>query len=428
MAGVLTPVGYRPRVVDQEVSETLQASPAVLLDGPRASGKTWTGKRFAQSEALLDTMPGVGLAASVDPTRLLDGAVPRLLDEWQQAPGIWNPMRRACDDRVQMGQFILTGSASPPDDITRHSGAGRVARVRMRPMSLFESGESDGSVSLAQMLNGEPCRPENAGWSVADMANMVNLVCRGGWPRIVSATPVAAQRYLRNYLDDISRVDIAAVDDIKRDPVGVRRVLASLGRSIGTKASYATIAHDASGDREMPVHPRTVKSYMQALERLFVTEDLPAWQPHLRSRVALRTTPTRHFVCPSLAVAALRTSGARLRADLEFFGSLFESLVLRDLRVYSQLDGCQLSHYRDEYGLEIDVILVRADGEWAAFEVKLGSDDGVAEAVESLRSLRERVDTAKMGAPIKLGVVTATGVGVELPDGITVVPITALGP
>lgn len=425
MADTLVPVGYRPRVVDREVSETLQASPAVLLDGPRASGKTWTGKRFALSEALLDTMPGARLAASVDPSGLLDGAVPRLLDEWQQVPDIWNPMRRACDDRAQLGQFILTGSASPPDEITRHSGAGRVARVRMRPMSLFESGESDGSVSLASMLDGEPCRPERPGRGIPDI---VDLVCRGGWPRIVATAPAAAQRYLRNYLDDISRTDIASVDNVRRDPVGVRRVLASLGRNVATKASYATIATDASGDREVPVHPRTVKGYLQALERLFVVEDLPAWQPHLRSRIALRTTPTRHFVCPSLAVAALRTNSVRLRADLEFFGLLFESLVVRDLRVYSQLEGCQLSHYRDEYGLEVDVILERADGEWAAFEVKLGSDDGVAEAVESLRHLRDRVDTAKMGSPVKLAVITATGIGVELPDGIAVIPITALGP
>ncbi|MDE0319814.1 MAG: DUF4143 domain-containing protein [Acidimicrobiaceae bacterium] len=425
MADTLVPAGYRPRVVDREVSETLQASPAVLLDGPRASGKTWTGKRFARSEALLDTLPGARLAASVDPAGLLDGAVPRLLDEWQQVPGIWNPMRRACDDRAQMGQFILTGSANPPDEITRHSGAGRVARVRTRPMSLFESGESDGSVSLTAMLDGAPCRPNRPGVPIADM---VDLVSRGGWPRIASATPAAAQRYLRNYLDDISRADIASVDDVKRDPVGVRRVLASLGRNVSTKASYATIANDASGDREVPVHPRTVKSYMQALERLFVVEDLPAWQPHLRSRIALRTTPTRHLVCPSLAVAALRTNSARLRADLEFFGLLFESLVVRDLRIYSQLEGCQLSHYRDEYGLEVDVILERADGEWAAFEIKLGSDDGVAEAVESLRSLRDRIDTARMGNPVKLAVITATGVGAELPDGIAVIPITALGP
>ena len=421
----LTPAGYQPRVVDREVAEALQASPAVLLDGPRASGKTWTGKRFAQSEALFDTMPGVRLAASIDPASLLDGPVPRLLDEWQQVPDIWNPMRRACDDRAEMGQFLLTGSANPPDEITRHSGAGRVVRVRMRPMSLLESGESDGSVSLSKLMDGESCRPQSPGVQTPEM---IDLVCRGGWPRIASGTPVSAQRYLRDYLDDISRTDIAQVDDVRRDPVGVRRLLASLGRNTGTKASYTTLAKDASGDREVPMHSRTVKGYVQALERLFVVEDLPAWQPHLRSRIALRTTPVRHFVCPSLAVAALRTNSARLRADLRFFGFLFESLVVRDLRIYSQLEGCQLSHYRDEYGLEVDVILERADGEWAAFEVKLGSDEGVMEGIESLRQLRDRVNTKRMGAPVKLAVITATGIGVELPDGIAVIPITTLGP
>lgn len=292
-------------------------------------------------------------------------------------------------------------------------------------MSLFESGESDGSVSLNKLMNGESNQPQNPGIQIPEM---IELVCRGGWPRIISGTPAFAQRRLRAYLDDISRTDIARVDDIKRDPVGIRRLLTSLGRNTGTKASYKTLAEDASGNREVPWHPRTIKEYLQALERLFVVEDLPAWQPHLRSRIALRTTPTRHFVCPSLAVAALRTNSTRLRADLNFFGFLFESLVVRDLRVYSQLEACQLSHYRDEYGLEVDVILERADGEWVAFEVKLGGDEGVMEGIESLRQLRDRVDTKRMGDPIKLAVITATGIGVELPDGIAVIPITTLSP
>ncbi|MYG93942.1 MAG: ATP-binding protein [Acidimicrobiia bacterium] len=425
MTGTLTPSGYRPRVVDREVAEALYSSPAVLLDGPRASGKTWTGKHFAQSEALFDTILGIRLAASIDAASLLDGPVPRLLDEWQQMPEIWNPMRRACDDRAEMGQFLLTGSANPPDDITRHSGIGRVARVRIRPMSLLESGESNGSVSLSKLMDGEPSRPQTPG---VQIPTMIDLICRGGWPRIVTGTAAFAQKSLRDYLNDICRTDITQVDDVKRDPIGVRRLLASLGRNAGTKVSFTTLAKDASGDRNVPMHPRTVKKYLQSLERLFVIEDLPAWKPHLRSRIALRTTPARHFVCPSLAVAALRTNSVRLRSDLDFFGFLFESLVVRDLRIYSQLEGCHLSHYLDEYGLEVDVILERADGEWAAFEIKLGSDKGVMEGIESLRLLKNRINTNLMGEPIKLAVITATGVGGELPDGIAIIPITTLGP
>ena len=257
---------------------------------------------------------------------------------------------------------------------------------------------------------------------------MVETVCRGGWPRVFTASSPAAQRHLRSYLDDISRTDIGMVDEVERDPVGVRRLLASLGRNVGTKATYTTLAADAAGDRAAPLHPRTVKEYLQALERLFVVEDLPAWRPHLRSRHALRTTPTRHFVCPSLAVAALRTNGVRVRADLSFFGLLFESLVVRDLRVYSQFDDCQLSHYRDQTGLEVDVIVERADGEWAAFEVKLGSEAGVQEGIDALRLFRSRVDLKRMGEPRKLAVITADGLSFELPDGIAVVPIIALGP
>ena len=425
MSELLTPASYRSRVVDREMAETLGASPAVLLEGSRACGKTWTAKRFARSEVLLDTMPNARLAASVDPGLLLDGPTPRLLDEWQQIPDIWNPMRRACDGRAAMGQFILTGSANPPDDITRHSGAGRVARVRMRPMSLYESGESDGSVSLGDLLDGESSAAAGSSFMIPQM---IEIVCRGGWPRVVTQTSTAAQRYLRNYLNDISRTDIGQVDEVERDPVGVRRLLNSLGRNIGTKASYSTLAADAAGDRSTPMHPRTVKAYLQALERLFVVEDLPAWRPHLRSRHELRTTPTRHFVCPSLAVAALRTNSSRVRADPQFFGLLFESLVVRDLRVYSQIDGCELSHYRDQSGLEVDVVIERGDGEWAGFEIKLGSEAGVTEAIDALRLFRSRVDTKRMGEPRKLAVITAGGLSFELPDGIAVIPITALGP
>ena len=333
-------------------------------------------------------------------------------------------MRRACDDRGRKGQFILTGSADPPDDATRHSGAGRVVRVRMRPMSLFESGESSGSVSLRGLLASEPASGPAPPLGLADIAD---LACRGGWPGLLGDEPAAAQLQLRGYLDEISRTDISRVDGVSRDPAGVRRLLASVGRNVGTQATFKTLGADIGGAQTL--HPQTVKSYLDALARLFVTEELPAWRPHLRSRAELRRAPKRYFADPSLAVAALRANPDRLMGELSYFGLLFESLALRDLAVYARANDWELSHYRDSSGLEVDVILTSLDyRRWAAVEVKLGGAEPVEQAVESLRRLRDRIDTAQMGDPSKLIVITAGGPAFEYPDGTAVVPITALGP
>ena len=424
MADLLTPSGYMPRIADREVERALGASPAVVIEGPRACGKTWTGRRHSRSEVPFDAAFENRLAAQIAPRELLDGPVPRLLDEWQLAPGVWDAMRRACDDRGRKGQFILTGSADPPDDATRHSGAGRVVRVRMRPMSLFESGESSGSVSLRGLLASEPASGPAPPLGLADIAD---LACRGGWPGLLGDEPAAAQLQLRGYLDEISRTDISWVDGIARDPAGVRRLLASVGRNVGTEATFKTLGADIGGAQTL--HPQTVKSYLDALARLFVTEELPAWRPHLRSRAELRRAPKRYFADPSLAVAALRANPDRLMGELSYFGLLFESLVLRDLDVYARANDWELSHYRDSSGLEVDVILTSLDyRQWAAVEVKLGGAEPVEQAVESLRRLRDRIDTAQMGDPSKLIVVTAGGPAFEYPDGTAVVPITALGP
>ena len=424
MADLLTPSGYMPRIADREVERALGASPAVVIEGPRACGKTWTGRRHSRSEVPFDAVFENRLAAQIAPRELLDGPVPRLLDEWQLAPGVWDAMRRACDDRGRKGQFILTGSADPPDDATRHSGAGRVVRVRMRPMSLFESGESSGSVSLRGLLASEPASGPAPPLKLSDIAD---LACRGGWPGLLGDEPAAAQLQLRGYLDEISRTDISRVDGIARDPAGVRRLLASVGRNVGTEATFKTLGADIGGAQTL--HPQTVKSYLDALARLFVTEELPAWRPHLRSRAELRRAPKRYFADPSLAVAALRANPDRLMGELSYFGLLFESLVLRDLAVYARASDWELSHYRDSSGLEVDVILTSLDyRQWAAVEVKLGGAEPVEQAVGSLRRLRDRIDTARMGDPSKLIVVTAGGPAFEYPDGTAVVPITALGP
>lgn len=425
MADRLTPAGYRSRVVDAEVDGALRASPAVVIEGPRACGKTWTGRRHARSEVPFDAVFENRLAAQISPRELLEGPVPRLLDEWQLAPDVWDAMRRACDDRGGKGQFILTGSANPPDDATRHTGTGRVIRVRMRPMSLFESGESSGNVSLRSLLASEPCSAPAPGLTLPDI---IGLTCRGGWPGLLSDSPGVAQRQLRSYLDETSRTDISRVDGVARDPAGVRRLLASLGRNTSTDVTLKTLGGDAGGNGQT-LHPQTVRSYLAALSRLFVVDELPGWRPHLRSRAELRRTPKRYFTDPSLAVAALRTNQEQLMGELSFFGLLFESLVLRDLRIYAQANDWELSHYHDSSGLEVDLILTSMDDrKWAAAEVKLGGDRLIEEGVKSLRSLRDRVDINQMGDPAKLMVITAGGYAFEYPDGIAVVPITTLGP
>ena len=420
----LTPDGYQPRVVDAEMQAALAASPAVLVEGPRACGKTWTGKRFARSEVLLDATASALLASNMDPSVLLEGETPRLLDEWQLAPEVWNPMRRACDERAGPGQFILTGSADPPDDITRHSGAGRVLRVMMRPMSLLESGQSDGSISLASLFEAGKCAAPDHGLMLNDI---IEATCRGGWPRLLRTNVATALRATRGYLNEISRTDISRVDGVARNPAGVRKLLASLGRNVATEASFATLAKDTA-DEEGMVDRRTVASYVAALERLFVVEDLRAWKPHLTSRAQLRKAPKRHFVDPSLAVAALDSTPDAVMQNRKYAGLLFESLVVRDLRIYGQAHNLDLSHYRDSDGLEVDVIIKHPDGRWIAAEVKLGSEAGIQEGIQALHRLQARVDPERSGTPSRLVIITATGYAYEHPDGISIIPITALAP
>ena len=422
MAQNLTPDGYQPRVVDAEMEAALAASPAVLVEGPRACGKTWTGKRFARSEVLLDATASTLLASNLDPAVLLEGETPRLLDEWQLAPEIWNPMRRACDQRAMSGQFILTGSADPPDDITRHSGAGRVLRVMMRPMSLLESGHSDGSISLAGLFQPERCAARDRGLKLNEV---IEAACRGGWPRLLDADVPSALRATRSYLNEISRTDISRVDGVARNPAGVRKLLASLGRNIATEASFATLAKDTA-DEDGMVDRRTVASYIAALERLFVVEDLRAWKPHITSRAQLRKAPKRHFIDPSLAVAALDSTLETVMQHRQYAGLLFESLVVRDLRIYGQANNLDLSHYRDSDGLEVDVIITHPDGRWIAAEVKLGSEKGIKEGIHALHGLQNKVDPNRSGTPSRLIIITATGYAYEHPDGISIVPITAL--
>ncbi|MCY3952475.1 MAG: DUF4143 domain-containing protein [bacterium] len=405
------------------IAEALARMPAVVIEGPRGCGKTWAARNAARSEVLFDGDVNARTLAVVAPHLVLDGAEPRLLDEWQLAPEIWNQARRACDETNRRGRFILTGSAVPPDDHTRHSGAGRMARVRLRPMSLFETGESTGDVSLGALLGGERIaapRPD------AGVEDIVDAICRGGWPRHLGMPASTAQRALEDYLTEICRTDISAVDGVRRDPAGVRRLLTSLGRNVATTASFSTLAADAAGPRSL--NRTTATEYLRSLERLFVVEDVPQWPAHLRSRAAVRGAAKRHFVDPSLAAAAMGAGPSRLLRELDVVGFLFESLVVRDLRVYGQVNDAAVYHYRDDTKLEVDVILQTRDGTWLAAEVKLGGPDAVERAARSLQRLRDRVDTDRIGPPAKLAVIGATGYAYDRPDGITVLPITSLGP
>jgi hypothetical protein len=414
---------YRPRIVDSELRTHLASLGGVVIEGPRACGKTATALQVAASDVRLDVDSNARRAVELDPGLVLDGPTPRLIDEWQIEPAIWNHVRRAIDDRGEAGQFLLTGSAVPADDVTRHTGAGRIGRLRMRPMSLFESGQSSGAISLSGLLAGAHARSPSTDLGVPEIAERIAV---GGWPGLQQRDPDVALRATRAYVDEIRRLDIDRVDGGRRDPERVGRMLRSLARNTATHAPLSTIARDTEGEGG-PIRRETASDYLDALTRLMVVEDQPAWRPHLRSKTALRSGPKRHFIDPSLAVAALRATPADLLADLELLGFLFESLVVRDLRVYAQAADADVLQYRDSNDLEVDAIVRRPGGPWAAFEVKLGANR-VDEAAKTLLRFTERVDTDKVGKPATLGVIVATGYGYTREDGIAVIPIATLGP
>jgi hypothetical protein len=417
-------VVYSPRVVDAELIDVLASSGAVLIEGPKASGKTSTAAQLARTVVRLDVDASARAALAVDPSLLLAGDPPVLLDEWQVEPTLWNHVRRSVDDRSPAkGLYILTGSAVPQDDVARHSGAGRIATLRMRPMCLYEAGHSTGDVSLSGLMAGQAQSCPDPGLTVRDIIDRIVI---GGWPAEQSSDAKAAARAARDYLGQIREVDVSRVGNARRDPAKVGQLMASLARNVATEAPNAQLAADAGG-MEGPLDRGTINEYLTVLERLMIVEDQPAWGPHMRSRVPLRTSPKRHFVDPSLAVAAQNASAQRLLDDLNWTGFLFESLVVRDLRVLSQPMEGRVLHFRDSKGLEVDAVVHLADGRWGAFEVKLGAsrvDDGA----RSLLSFLRKVDTTRIGAPAVLGVITGTGFGYRRPDGVHVIPIGALGP
>jgi len=416
-------MNYLPRIADTELAELLKTAGAVLIEGPKACGKTMTAMRAAGSSVLLDIDDNARRMTGVDPAAVLEGSTPRLIDEWQLEPAIWNHVRRAIDRRSRPGQFILTGSAVPADDATRHTGAGRFVRLRMRPLSLYEAGHSSGEISLRRLLDGEE---QQAGRSELPIASVAELICAGGWPGNAGKSLDAALRMNRGYLDEIRRVDISEVSRKKRDPAKVERLLRSLARNVATPATMSNLAADVGGSGG-GLKTDTIAEYLDALERLMLVENQPAWSPHLRSRTTLRSAPVRHFVDPSLAAAALRATPSRLVADSRFLGLLFESMVIRDLRVYAQAADARVFHYREKEGLEVDAVVETADGRWAAFEIKLG-ERWVSEGSENLRKLARRMEKSDHEKPSALAVIVPNGYGHGSAADIGVVPIGALGP
>lgn len=416
---------YLGRIADKVLSTALEASGAVLIEGPKWCGKTRTAEEMAASTLYLqdpDHTENYLQAASVKPSLLLEGETPRLIDEWQMVPVLWDAVRFAVDRRRASGQFILTGSAVPKDNAVQHTGTGRISRMLMRPMSLFESLESNGAVSLGALFSGTA-----SGECISDLSveRLAFALARGGWPAsVVEPKSTIALRRVYDYVEAVINVDVQRVDEVDKSPARVRALMRSLARNVSTQANLATIRDDLAGD-ESAITEKTIASYLNVLRRIFVVEDLPAWSPAMRSKTPLRTSPTRHFVDPSIAAAVLRASPEKLLSDFNTFGLLFESLCVRDLRVYVQASDGEVFHYRDKSGLEADAIVHLKDGRWGAVEVKMGARE-IDDSARNLRKLKEKVDLDKMKEPSFLMVLTATELGYRRDDGVYVVPIGCL--
>lgn len=414
-----------PRIADARIRTALAASGAVVVEGPRAIGKTTIGLQFAVSGVRLDSDPAVRAAALVDPATALEGATPRLLDEWQLVPELWNAVRVAVDERQRPGQFILTGSVTPADDQTRHTGAGRMSRVRLRPLTLFEVGVSSGAMSLEALLAGTA--PQRASATGASYRDLLHQLVVGGWPGARAAGSArAAQAFYADFIEEIARTDVHATRGGNRTaPARLRRVLAALARSTATRVADTTLSADVGGAGN-PVDRGTIHADIDALTRVFVLDDVQAWAPALTARARLRGAPVRHFADPALAAALLRAGPDKLANDATLAGRLFESLVARDLRVYADALGAGIYSYRDNTNLEVDLIVERPGGPWAAFEVKLAVRECDA-AAATLHRLAAKVAVGSHDAPAALGVIVPTGPAYRRPDGVYVLALDTLG-
>ena len=416
---------YLPRIADAKLLLALQAMGAVLIEGPKWCGKTSTAEHIAKSVLYLqdpDTFEENMLKAKAKPSLLLEGETPRLLDEWQVAPVLWNAVRFAVDKRQETGQFILTGSVVPMRTDDMHSGTGRISRMKMRTMSLFESCESSGEISLEDIFDG---KKEMFGKSKISLEQVAFILTRGGWPAAVNeSNEVLALKKASDYYEAVVGEDISRVDNVEKKPDRVRSLMRSLSRNVSSEASTTTILNDLRANDES-LSQVTIDQYINALKMLYVIDDLPAWSPSLRSKTAIRTTAKRHFSDPSIATAALGATTKRLFNDFNTFGLLFEALCIRDLRIYADSLSGNVYHYRDAKGVEVDAIIQIQDGRWGAVEVKMGAGD-IETAAKNLINFKANIDTTRMQEPSFLMVLTATETAFQMENGVWIVPLGCL--
>lgn len=419
---------YKPRITDILIERKLRGKGALLIEGPKWCGKTTTAEQFSKSILYMSKPEDVSsnlMMADINPSKLLEGETPRLIDEWQIAPKLWDAVRFEVDHRENYGHFILTGSAVPPKtDEIFHTGTGRFAWIKMRPMSLFESGESTGEVSLKEMFN----QPQQlSATNKLNIDDLAFLICRGGWPEAVNMDKDVALDQAFDYYNAIVNTDISRVDDVKRDPERAKRLMKSYARNQGSQTAYTVIRDDIAAHDSELITDDTVYAYTNALRKIFVIEDMPAWNPNLRSKTAIRTSDTRYFIDSSIATASLGLGPEDLIKDLNTMGLFFETMCVRDLRVYAEIIDGEVYHYRDKSGLECDTVIHLRNGSFGLIEIKLGGDKLIEEGAENLKTFSNKIDTNKMKAPSFLMVLTGTGnFAYRREDGVYVVPIGCL--
>lgn len=416
-------IQYYNRFIDKSIERKLKSSGAVVVEGPKFCGKTTTALRYAASSIRLNTLRTIELAR-LETKNILHGQTPRVIDEWQTVPEIWNEIKAWIDENPSFGQFILTGSSTPADKSKiYHSGAGRITSVKMRPMSLAESKDSKCTVSLGELFKNPEAEvfDENKDFGLAKIAH---CLCRGGWPLAVVAGKDIALDVTRNYYEGLFNFEYSENEKFRnKSPELMRMILRSYARNISTEAPLKTIQADVRGANNRTLDNKTLDDYLEALKDLFIIEDIQAWNPNIRSKAAIRTTPTRHFVDTSIAVAVLGISPSDLMNDLNSFGLFFEDMAVRDLTIYASYLGGQIKHYRDSLGLECDAVIHFENGKWAAVEIKLGGEQLIEEGAESLEKLESVVDNDKLAFRM---ILTATGPAYRRKDGIYVVPLNCL--